>query len=115
MVTSVPNIQPNPLASFMRQPKIYIRLPSQGEFWPAGSLAASETGEYPVYSMTAKDELTMKTPDALLNGQATVDMIKSCVPSIVNPWHMPSIDLDAVLVAIRIPVTISTIATIVIP
>ena len=29
-------------------------------------------------------------------------MIKSCVPSIVNPWHKPSIDLDAILIAIRI-------------
>jgi hypothetical protein len=44
----------------------------------------------------------MKQPDSLMNGQATVDVIKSCVPSIVNPWHMPSIDLDAVLVSIRI-------------
>jgi len=44
----------------------------------------------------------MKTPDALLNGAATVEVIKSCVPNIKNPWHMPSIDLDAVLIAIRI-------------
>jgi len=56
----------------------------------------------PVYAMTARDELTMKTPDALLNGQATVEMIKSCIPSIVDPWQMPSIDLDASLIAIRI-------------
>src|SRR6056300_1054131 len=61
-----------------------------------------ETGELPVYAMTAKDELTFKTPDALLNGQATVDVIQSCIPNIKNAWAMPSIDLDAVLTAIRI-------------
>jgi len=52
--------------------------------------------------MTAKDELMFKTPDALLNGQATVEVIRSCVPAIKDPWKMPSIDLDVVLVAIRI-------------
>ena len=102
MVTSVPNIQPNPLASFMRQPKIYIRLPSQGEFWPAGSLAASETGEYPVYSMTAKDELMLKVPDAVMSGQAVVDVIQHCIPHIKNAWHVPSIDLDVILIGIRL-------------
>jgi hypothetical protein len=61
-----------------------------------------ETGELPVFAMTAKDELIIKTPDALLNGQATVDVIKSCMPDIKEPWKMPSVDLDACLVAIRI-------------
>jgi hypothetical protein len=51
--------------------------------------------------MTAKDEIVMKTPDALLNGQATVDIIQSCLPNIKNAWKVPSIDLDAILVAIR--------------
>ena len=44
----------------------------------------------------------MKTPDALLNGQATVDIIKSCIPAIKDPWQMPTLDLDAALLAIRI-------------
>lgn len=92
----------NILQNYYRQPKIYIKLPSQGKFYPPGSLDVSENGEYPVFAMTAKDELMMKTPDALLNGQATVEVIKSCVPAILNPWEMPSIDLDAILVAIRI-------------
>jgi hypothetical protein len=92
----------NPLAGYFRQPKIYIKLPSQGHFYKQGSLDISENGEYAVYAMTAKDELIMKTPDALMNGQATVEVIKSCVPSILNPWDIPSIDVDAILIAIRI-------------
>jgi len=92
----------NPLVNYFRQPKIFLRLPSRGKFYRDESLDTSETGEYAVYSMTAKDELIMKTPDALLNGQSTVEVIKSCVPSIRNPWHMPSIDVDATLIAIRI-------------
>ena len=92
----------NPLAGFMRQPKIYISLPSGGNYWPSGSLAMPENGELAVYSMTAKDELTFKTPDALLNGQAVVDVIQSCIPSIKDAWKTPNIDLDMILVAIRI-------------
>lgn len=97
-------VQPavNPLKKFFRQPKLYIKLPSAGNFYPAGSLEFTETGEYPVYAMTAKDEISMKTPDALLNGQSTVDVIQSCVPNIKNAWVTPSIDVDALLVAIRI-------------
>jgi hypothetical protein len=96
------NSPANPLTMFMRQPKIYIRLPSGGNFWPAGSLEMTETGEFPVYSMTAKDELLLKVPDALMNGQAVADVIQHCVPNIKNAWHVPSIDLDIILIAIRL-------------
>ncbi len=92
----------NPLANYFRQPKVYIKLPSKGNFYAAGSLDRSANDEYAVYAMTAKDELMFKTPDALMNGSATVEVIKSCVPSITDPWNMPSIDLDAILIAIRI-------------
>ena len=91
----------NPLAKHLRQPKIYIKLPSQGNYWPKGSLELTETGELPVYAMTAKDEIAFKTPDALLNGQATVDVIQSCVPNIKDAWQCPSIDLDTLLISIR--------------
>lgn len=92
----------NPLASFYRQPKLFVTLPSKGNFYPPGSLDVSTDGQYAVYAMTAKDELLFKTPDALLSGQSTVELIKSCVPAILDPWAMPSIDLDFCLIAIRI-------------
>ena len=96
------NIEQNPLRKYFRQPKVYITLPSKGIFYPSDAINIPDGDEFPVFAMTAKDELTMKTPDALLNGAATVEIIKSCIPAISNPWAMPSIDLDAVLIAIRI-------------
>ena len=103
-MSEILNSQPkrNPLANWYRQPKIYVKLPSDGRFYPQGSLDVSTSGEYPVYAMTAKDELMFKTPDALLTGQSTVELIKSCIPAILDPWQMPSIDLDFALIAIRI-------------
>lgn len=86
----------------MRQPKIYIRLPSNGEYWPQGSLERTENDEYPVYSMTAKDELMLKIPDAVMNGQAVVDVIQNCMPNIKNAWMIPNLDIDAILIALRL-------------
>lgn len=102
MLSNPQQIHANPLSGFMRQPKIYIRLPSGGEFWPAGSLEQTETGEFPVFSMTAKDELMLKIPDAIMSGQAVVDVVQHCMPNIKNAWAIPSIDLDVILIAIRL-------------
>lgn len=100
MAENTPRV--NPLASIMRQPKIYITLPSGGKYWEDGSLNPTINGEYPVYSMTARDEIILKTPDALMNGQGVVDVIQSCMPNVLNAWSAPQVDLDAILVAIRI-------------
>ena len=91
----------NPLRAHFRQPAIYIKLPSRGQFWNNG-LDLPETGELPVYPMTARDEIVLRTPDALLNGQGVIDVIESCCPNITNAWAMPSTDVDALLIAIRI-------------
>lgn len=92
----------NALEQYYRQPEIYISLPNGGEFYPEGSLEIPETGEIPVYAMTAKDDVILKTPDALISGEAIAQIIKSCVPAIKDPWQMPASDVDYILVAIRI-------------
>lgn len=92
----------NPLQKYYRQPAIYIKLPSQGKYYDRNTFVPTETGEVPILPMTAKDELTFKTPDAMINGQATVDVIKSCVPNLLDPWKMVNYDTDAILLAIRI-------------
>jgi hypothetical protein len=92
----------NPLKQYFRQPAIYIKLPSQGKNYPPGALTMPPTGELPVYPMTAIDEITYRTPDALYNGQATVNVIQSCIPDIKDAWGIPSTDIDTLLIAIRI-------------
>ena len=62
----------------------------------------SGTGELPVLSMTARDELLLRTPDALMNGESIANSLKNCVPLIEDPWDIPIIDIDALLIAIRI-------------
>jgi len=96
------NQNSNPLRQFFRQPAIYLRLPTQGQYWPEGSLEMPQNGELPIYPMTAVDEITYRTPDALFSGQAVINVIQSCVPAIKNAWHAPIADLNSILVAIRI-------------
>ena len=92
----------NPLQKYYRQPIIYIKLPSGGRYYPKDVFTPTETGDIPILPMTVKDELAFKTPDAMINGQATVDVIKSCVPNLLDPWKMVNYDTDAVLLTIRI-------------
>lgn len=92
----------NPLKQFFRQPAIYLRLPSLGQHWNPSAVSMPDNQELPVYPMTAIDEITYRTPDALFNGQAVVNVIQSCIPAIRDAWSTPGTDLNAILVAIRI-------------
>ena len=97
-------MEPNsesPLRKYRRQPKIYINLPSKGQHSPAGTFFDNKTSEIAVFSMTANDEILFKTPDALINGEATANCMKSCVPTILNPWTVSTLDLDTILVSMR--------------
>lgn len=91
----------NPLKQYFRRPAVYIKLPSGGVGYPPGALSMTENGELPVYPTTAIDEITARTPDALFNGTAVADLIRSCIPNIKDPWEVPNTDLDAILVAIK--------------
>ena len=89
----------DPLKQFYRAPKLYVQLPSRGKFNVLEGEAM--TGEIAVHAMTSKDELMMKNPDALLNGDAVVQAIKSCAPTIKDPKNLPVCDIDQLLIAIR--------------
>ena len=92
----------NPLERYYRQPQISIQLPSKQKYYLETVVQKTATSEHPVLPMTAMDELAFRTPDSMMNGQATVDVIKSCIPTIQDPWQLVNYDIDTVLVAIRI-------------
>lgn len=90
----------NPLSQFNKKTARYIKIPSQGAGYSKG-IKLSDSGELAVYPMTARDELMLKSPDALLNGQAVLEVLSHCVPDIASPEEILIIDLDAIMVAIR--------------
>jgi hypothetical protein len=90
----------NPLAQYYRKPGTYIELPSGGRYYKI-TPKLSDTNELAVYPMTAKDELALKNPDALLNGEALKQVIASVCPDIQDVSEIPAPDIDAILVAMR--------------
>ena len=94
-------VQNNPLRQFFRRPAVFLTLPSGGRFYAEGVISPTDTGELPVYPMTAIDEITARTPDALFNGEGMAQIIQSCVPNILKPWEINNVDLDAIFIAIR--------------
>jgi len=95
------SVNNNPLRQYFRRPSVYLKLPSGGKYYPPNVINQTETGELAIYPMTAIDDITVRTPDALFNGSAIVELIKSCVPDILDPWAINSVDLDAILIAIK--------------
>lgn len=90
----------NPLSRLYRQKNIYVDLPSRGKFYTSG-ISLSVDNELGIMPMTVKDEIVLKTPDSLFNGNALIDLIESCVPDIKNPEETPICDLDSIILGIR--------------
>jgi hypothetical protein len=92
--------QQNPLQQYFRQIKLYIKLPSGTSYYTPDVMEFTN-GEVGVMPMTGKDELLLKNPDALLNGEALLSIISSCVPAAKFPNRLLANDIDALITAIR--------------
>jgi hypothetical protein len=91
----------NPLKQFFRQTKFYIKVPSGTKYYQPGVIEFTEGGEVGILPMTGKDELALKNPDALLNGEALIEVITSCVPGVKNPRALLTNDINALITAVR--------------
>ena len=76
------------LSKFYRTPKINVRLPSRSNFYSVDQVKLS------------MDELSLKNPDSLLNGDCLVNIIKSCVPEIKDPRKLLAPDIEIILLGI---------------
>ena len=92
----------NPLSKYFRTPKLYVTLPSQGLFYEPGMIETSVNGEVGVYPLTTIDQIMVKTPDAMLNGDALLHVFNSCVPGIKNVKNLVEPDINLLLLAIKI-------------
>lgn len=95
-------MNPNPLNQYFRHPVLHVSLPSQGKFYPKNSIDLTQDNQYPVLPLTRQDELVFMTATGQINGSSIVSIIQSCIPNIKNAWKMPVIDIDKILVAIKI-------------
>jgi hypothetical protein len=92
----------NPLTAFFRKSKLSLTLPSRGKWYPANSIAYDDSGQLSVFAMNASDDIKFRTGDATMSGKNIYEVITSCIPSITQPEMIPHIDIDAILLAIRV-------------
>ena len=93
------NKSSNPLQGYLRSPKLYVLLPSQGKFSSLDT-ASEISGELPIYPLTSMDETFLRNPDALLNGESLVSVIQSCT-GVKDVYNLSTNDVDVILLAIR--------------
>lgn len=93
--------QVNPLKQYFRAVKMYMQLPSGTTYYTPDIVSFTDKGEVAIYPMTGKDEIALKNPDALLNGEALIEVLVSCVPAVKNPRMLLTNDIDALITAVR--------------
>jgi hypothetical protein len=93
------NTNENPLSKYFRKPGIYVQIPTGGRFNP--EIEKTVLDELPILPMTAIDEISMQNPDELLNGEALINLIRSCVPAIPNPRNLCNVDAEMIFLAIK--------------
>ncbi len=89
------------LEDFYRSKDVYIKLPTQLRYYKHRPKLSSE-GELGIMPMSTKDEMLLKVPDTLYNGEALFEIIKSVAPDIKDPYEILLPDMDAILIATRI-------------
>lgn len=95
----------NPLIDTLnaRLPGETFILPSQGIFYQDGELDESAIdGKIHLHPMTGLDEITMKSPDKLLSGQAVCEVISRCAPQVKKPHRLLANDVNYILMALRL-------------
>jgi hypothetical protein len=89
----------NLLSKYFRKPQLYVQIPTGGKFNP--EIDKTILDEIGILPMTAVDEISLENPDALLNGEALINLIQSCVPSIKDARQLCNIDVEALFLAIK--------------
>ena len=91
----------NPLQKHFRRPALWVKLPTGGRWYGDGCVHMNEDQQVQIYALSAKDDIMLNTPDALLNGHALENVIQSCVPEVRDVKKLLQPDLDAIFLGIK--------------
>lgn len=90
----------NPLMMYAPHEKVFCKLPSSANFYLSGVLQNNKS-EVGIKPMTAKDEMLMNNPEALMNGKAIELVIQNCCPSVLDASKLAIMDVEAILLGIK--------------
>lgn len=92
----------NPLSKFTKIPLVYVKMCSNGHYQYPADVIESTGKEIGVCARSARDELMFNNPDALMNGEAVVEVIKNNVIGVKNPNKLFVPDVEQLLIAIKL-------------
>lgn len=92
----------NPLSKYTKIEEIYIKLPTNNKIPYVPGALDNESVECGVCARSARDELLFNNPEALMNGQAVVNVIENCVPNVKDASKLYVSDIEALLIAIKL-------------
>lgn len=91
----------NPLMGYARKPVLSVKLPTNGSWYDNDMIEYNALGEVEIMPMLPSDELMLLNPYELVSGNAIVEMIKSCCPSIKDPKKLYYPDVNVILLGIK--------------
>lgn len=91
----------NPLLTAVKLPGRMFTLPSGGALYTNGEISRAD-GDVHVQAMSALDEITLKNPDMLFNGDALNQIVRTCAPDILEPTELYGRDIDALMLFLRV-------------
>src|SRR5271169_1513294 len=91
----------NPLKGFFRKAKFQVTLPSEGKWNNTKDITFNDNKTVDIFAMTASDDIKFKSGDSNLSGNNTFSLIKNCIPNILKPENLSSIDIDVIMLSIR--------------
>ena len=90
----------NPLMLYAPHEKVFCKLPSGAHFYD-GSVLDKLHPQVGIKPMTAKDEMIMANPDALMNGKAIELVIQNCCANVLDASKLALSDVEAILLGIK--------------
>ena len=89
------------LQAYYRRIGTYVSLPSGSDYYTDSVISLTDSGEVGIIAMTSADEMNMKNPDMLLNGESILKTLKSCVDGLSKPEMLLASDVNVLLFAIK--------------
>lgn len=92
----------NPLAKYTKIEEISTKLVTNGVIPYKDGVLGPKGVKCGVCARSARDEMTLNTPDMLLNGDAVSRVIENCVPNVIDADELYVNDVEMLLIAIKV-------------
>lgn len=91
----------NPLSKYTKIEEIFTKLVSNDKIkYKSGVLAKGiKCG---VCARSARDEIMLNNPDALISGESVIKVIENCVPNVLDAGELYINDIEQLLIAIKV-------------